>query len=373
MIRTDMHGSRDAPTLKVRVRVNRSHTQLTRSRVLWVCLLAGICVAVLVVVRNNGISLQRNRGPNAGTRVLVDDAIGWSPARDESERAFWRDRRLYFVVSPGRAGTKFMSNVFNCALNVRSFHEIEPKMNNETLHAVLLGGRREASFAARAAVKVSAIEEALLGSSPEIGYAETSHMFVKTFADVVLERLVREGDANVTIILLRRRMEDIVRSQAQLGWFLPGHSGRDNWYYSPREVHVSEQVLPGLVEQTQKGPHRRPTQLDHLLEYNMDVIQRGELLRAQVEADQELQDRVRFVRLDLEQLSDTGTTQQFLEQELGLQVDPARLSHLFLSDSNKRELQKERRHLGSGSELSDEAIAAALSDLSHLLHPGEPA
>lgn len=164
--------------------------------------------------------------------------------RDDLEshsQQFWNGRHLIFCVSPGRSGSKHLRNVLDAADNVRSFHEPQPAMTGSILQTVLIQGLRSQSFNDRSEVKLNAIRNELEGTIPGVAYAETSHMFVKTFSDVVLHGL---GDiANITVVMLHRPLTRVLYSQLRLGWFAPGHSGYLVWYYDVKDLHESEQKV----------------------------------------------------------------------------------------------------------------------------------
>lgn len=246
---------------------------------------------------------------------------------------FWKGRNLFFCVSPGRSGSKHLRNVFDAAVDIRSFHEPEPSMTGNVLRSVLLQGLRAQSFQERADIKLSAIRNELEGTPLNVGYAETSHMFVKTFADVLLNRL---GDvANITVVALHRPLTRVIWSQLRLGWFSPGHSGHRVWYYDVQELHESERKVSFNFNLT--------TAVDRLIGYNADILHREAELRQQIGKMQERGrwDSVRVVDVNIDDLSSPSEITQFL-RNLGLRVDRQRIQLLSKQDDNTRELKKDR-------------------------------
>lgn len=260
-----------------------------------------------------------------------------------SDEEFFRDRHFVFCISAGRSGSKYLSNVLGVGEGVIALHEPEPKMTDGSLREVILKGRRLETFEQRKQVKMTAIREVLEGMDGDVIYAETSHMFVKTFADVVLETV---GDiAKVTVVFLRRPIKDTIWSQMRLGWFEHGHSGRDVWYYDVSEVHPSERMWRGL---------NGSTVVDLLLGYNVDVVKRGMELERLVQRrhSQGLWKRVKVMELlllDISGPSAEAGVRRFLSK-IGLVVDRDKLDLLKEMDRNERDVKKDRVRVGMRSE-----------------------
>lgn len=283
----------------------------------------------------------------SGPRVQLD------PATD-----FWRGRHAVFCVSPGRSGSLFLASVLGVGKGVFSRHEPSPRMHDVVLRDVLIHGQRAETFRARTAEKVGAMREALEGTPPSVVYAETSHMFLKTFADVVLHAL---GDlARVSILVLHRPRRDVVWSQLQLGWFSPNHSGRDVWYYGLGDVHPTERMVPNVTTTSEHF-------VDALIEYNADIDFRARALERSIN-DKHKRGAWSGVRLVHVQLADlaVGNTSgvESLLSSLGLQVEPARLNLLREQDVNDREVKKDRVHVTGSLSDVDARIRTFYSRLS---------
>lgn len=263
--------------------------------------------------------------------------------RADQDTSFWQDRHLIFCLSPGRGGTKHLRNVLDASRNVRSFHEPPPTMTGSTLTKVILEGRRKETFTSRAIGKLSAIREQLDGTMMDVVYAETSHMFVKTFADVVLDNI---GDvANISIVDLHRPASQIVASQIRLGWFTKEHSGLGRWYYDVSGVHLSERVL-NLSTNAEINVLDNTTEqsvIDKAIAYVADVRVRSDKLRERVD-HMHTQGRWRNVRVidaDVRHLDKTENVQKLLRQ-LGIEPEPRRLELLPQQDDNEREMRKDK-------------------------------
>lgn len=252
---------------------------------------------------------------------------------------FFHRRHLIFCVSPGRSGSSYLKKVLDVTEGIIARHEPEPKMNGHFLEDVILEGKRNETFQQRSVLKLGSIRDALEGTTPDVAYAETSHMFVKTFADVVLQEL---GDiAKISIIFLQRPTRDTVWSQLQLGWFSRGHSGKNLWYYNPNDVHISEKQIAFAVNASNP--------IESLIGYNADVLQRGVHLEQTIK---KMHKKRRWRRVQMRELLlmdvsgasvETGTLR--LLSSLGLRADKARLSMLGEQDRNSRDAKKDKYHV----------------------------
>src|SRR5271163_992947 len=105
--------------------------------------------------------------------------------------------RYIFCINAGRSGSNYLAELLATAQGVAAFHEAEPWMHGAPLHR--LNVEPLSSSYAERRVKLDGIAR-LLAERPWAGvYAETNHMFIKTFFDVVIDEL-----ANVEVIHLRR-------------------------------------------------------------------------------------------------------------------------------------------------------------------------
>lgn len=295
----------------------------------------------------HGIRVQNRRYSSAfllqtwAAVLMLLYLIIWIGGRSEtrldrlSDEQFFRGRHLIFTVSGGRSGSKYLSEVLGVGEGVLGLHEPEPKMNGDVLKQVLLDGRRQETFEERTFDKVEAIRDVLEGMDNDVVYAETSHMFVKTFWDIILYTL---GDiAQITIVFLKRPLRDVVLSQARLGWFATDHSGKDVWYYDPANVHSSQQVWESF---------NATDQLGLLLAYNIDVIKRGDGIKQLVRKQHEVGywKHVKIKEVSLDEISGTKIERGVSRvlHRIGLEVDDEKLKLLTRMDRNDRDEKKER-------------------------------
>lgn len=311
------------------IRVNDKRYIGTQVFLVWFILLVGLLLLRVIVKR------RKESGDD-----LADDANG-----------LWKNRHLIFAMSAGRSGSKHLRNVLDCAENIRAFHEPNPAMNGNTLKEIFLQGHRKQTFESRANEKLIAIRRELEGTKPSVSYAETSHMFVKTFADVVLSRL---GDvANITILDLNRPMSKVILSQLQLGWFTAHHSGLDSWYYNVFDIHSSEQVV-----HFNHSFISYQSQIDKLIAYNADVLQRRHNLRVEIERMQKKENRwknVRVVDVSIDQLTAVDDIMRFFNQ-LNLEADQRRVELLSMQDDNRRQFKKDRADIHSAPDQVDNRL-----------------
>lgn len=264
--------------------------------------------------------------------------ITYFAGEDLASQEFWRGRHLIFSASAGRAGSAYLRSVLECADSVYSLHEPIPKMNGPDLVHVLLEGRRVDTLRDRRARKLGAIRDALLGTHESVVYAETSHMFIKTFADAVLSEVGDVAGANVTILVPTRNLFDVVLSQLQLGWFASNHSGRGVWYYAPSDLHITERNL----NLSHPSDH---SAIADAVGYNLDIVERTLTLKKLVDK-QHSEGRwtgVRVVEVSINDIAPQESLKisQFL-LSLGLSPISEKISMLQEQDENRREFKKER-------------------------------
>jgi hypothetical protein len=231
-------------------------------------------------------------------------------------------------------------------------------------------GLRSSTLPSRTVQKASAIGAALAGTDPNVAYAETSHMFVKTFADVVLKTLAKDA-GRITVIILKRDVRAVVLSQLKLGWFANGHSGYDVWYYNPETVHPSERQ--NVMRESSCFSHTSDpmhlSALDAAISYVADIAARSLALEAHIAAEH-AQGRllnVLVARAQLEQLVGGGAEGiAFFLGEIGLRPDHGKIAVLGMQDRNARESKK--NHVES--EVSYKDVAARVAAISETMLPG---
>ena len=137
------------------------------------------------------------------------------------------DYRLIFCISSGRAGSKYLANLLDSAVGVYGFHEPDPKMIDD--HLILINQYKYEQTFMQRNFKVAHIKHRLQGLPEKSVYCETSHMFIKTFFDVVIKGFPRQ----VEVIVLRRYLPRVVKSFIELGYFSKVNKNWPLWMSSP--------------------------------------------------------------------------------------------------------------------------------------------
>jgi len=179
-------------------------------------------------------------------------------------------RRIILTISTGHTGTMWLVRVLRCTAHA-VVAEHEPKPALVSFHELLLFGRNT-SYAKREAEKLpvflSALTNATANSNGSI-YAEISHMFIKSWADVFTKWLAKvdpRGERfDVDVVVLRRYLPIVARSYLVDKTWDPGQrlaswSGGEYLLY-----HRNFAILPPLAAL------RASDALDLVLGYLVDM------------------------------------------------------------------------------------------------------
>ena len=169
------------------------------------------------------------------------------------------DRRLVFSINAGRSGSKYLAQLLGTAAGVNSFHEAEPKMSGEFI--AMINAKPLDLSRDKRRIKAVAIAQTLRGMTPEQIYAETNHMFIKTFFDVVLEDF-----ANVDVVVLRRGLVQVLKSFIELGYFSVRNPLSLAWMSSPNAATAAIRPL---------GSDSSLDQFDLCIAYLLDIEARA--------------------------------------------------------------------------------------------------
>ena len=157
----------------------------------------------------------------------------------------FKKKQFIFSINTGRAGSEYLSSILATAEGVWADHEPDPKMVGDILRFVTDKSYQE-SYDARI-YKASAIKTILTESSYSV-YAETSHMFIKTFFDVVISEL-----SNIKVVFLKRNLIDTLYSFYKLGYFSVRNKYWKDWMISPYSVTSAIPCFLGKDEQDEIG------------------------------------------------------------------------------------------------------------------------
>lgn len=211
------------------------------------------------------------------------------------DRATPEPRRLVFAISPGRSGSAFLARLIDATADASASHEPRPRMNGGFLRG--LDEARLAATYRRRRVKIVQLLLALRALPAGHTYAETSHMFVKTFYDVVLDFF-----PDVRVVHLRRRTAEVIRSFVQLGYFGTASTHWRHWMHDPYD---SQSLVPPVVDEAAADS------FDRIIAYLIDVEARGARLREQYPD-------VPVVTARLEEIGDPSGARALVEK-LGLE------------------------------------------------------
>lgn len=167
---------------------------------------------------------------------------------------------LIFSISSGRAGSEYLSTLLETGRDVIAEHEAIPQMHGEPLmrcmHEPL-----EDSYASRR-IKADAIAATLRANPSARAYAETNHMFIKTFHDVVLREFAAHP---LFVVHLRRPLVNVLHSFVRMGYFTDRNRAWPAWMHEPD--------VPNALTPLPPGPH---DSIDRAIGYLLDIEARGQ-------------------------------------------------------------------------------------------------
>jgi hypothetical protein len=174
------------------------------------------------------------------------------------------DRQYIFCINTGRSGSDYLAKLLDSAAEVSAFHEPKPEMTRAMLGLVTNNTYRN-TFSKRA-FKAKAIRELAKSVNAKV-YAETNHMFIKTFCDVVAKRL-----KNVKVVFLKRNLIDTLYSFYELGYF-------SNWEESWKEWMILPNAKTAAIQTMIKG--EKPDQVSLIIGYLLDIRARAARFKAE--------------------------------------------------------------------------------------------
>ena len=170
---------------------------------------------------------------------------------------------LIFSISSGRAGSGFLAALLGASADAAASHEPRPRMSGVFVRNLSAASMMETY--ARRRIKIIQILRQV-GSLPSgFTYAETSHMFVKTFYDVVLDHF-----DDVRIVHLRRDLPQVIKSFAELGYFTDASTHWRHWMHDP---FLAQPLLPPAVDEAEADS------FDKIIAYLVDIEARAAALR----------------------------------------------------------------------------------------------
>ena len=171
--------------------------------------------------------LVRDRLPNLDNlpySILNNDVLFEKLVNSHIEE--FRDRHVVFCISSGRAGSGYLSDILSRYTNSISLHEPLPRMTGRYLDLsrpdIIYDTKRYRR------IKLMGILGMLKNSDRDIPYVETSHMFIKTYYDIVTDFF-----KNIDVIVLRRELSSVLKSFVELGFFSRQLKQWSLWMHKP--------------------------------------------------------------------------------------------------------------------------------------------
>jgi len=202
-----------------------------------------------------------------------------------------KDRRLIFCINSGRSGSQYLAELLATARKVRCFHEPPPNMSGEALDLVTQHPYEFSRQERR--IKCVGIAHRLRKMAPGKIYAETNHMFIKTFFDVVLAEY-----RNVEVIVLRRELAKVIKSFGDMGYF--SKASPVSWRWMSR-ADAATTALPPVMPFDEMDP------CDRAIAYLLDIEARAVRFKSEYP-------NVRTHDIRLEALNDIKSVQAFFKQ-----------------------------------------------------------
>lgn len=126
-------------------------------------------------------------------------------------------RQMIFCINPGRSGSRYLARLLDTAPEVTAEHMADPQMIGEELRRVMDGAAPTGESRWH---KGDALARRLEQLPPGSIYADTSHMFIKTWSNAVLRRF---PESSLRVVVLRRDVIATAASFLRLGCFAEGN------------------------------------------------------------------------------------------------------------------------------------------------------
>ena len=167
-----------------------------------------------------------------------------------------KECRAIFCITTGRSGSGYLHKILSMGKNIKSHHEPGPAMFFKYLVSVTENGL-DSTYKQRYDAKVPSIVDII---NDGLVYAETNHAFIKTFYDVVTDKLM-EMNCRMDIIILRRYIPDLLYSLKRVGF----DKYVNKYYYDPnKEGKISTMKYNDI-------PNSNKDEYDRILSYIIDI------------------------------------------------------------------------------------------------------
>eukprot|EP01104_Vermistella_antarctica_P006514 TRINITY_DN17216_c0_g1_i1.p1 TRINITY_DN17216_c0_g1~~TRINITY_DN17216_c0_g1_i1.p1 ORF type:complete len:461 (+),score=69.78 TRINITY_DN17216_c0_g1_i1:206-1588(+) len=233
-------------------------------------------------------------------------------------------RRLIFCASPAKSGNRLLAALLTTAEHLLSRFEVEPRMRDPYLDD-LLQHSASFSFDKRKAIKAQFVAHMVnedMGTLPHYIYAETSHMFLQTYYDVIFDTF-RHPNYRITIVVPRHHVPQLVQSYIQHGWFFPDHLGRHRDYFWLEDAEHSplHGILANRTTSTHIRGHPDPFRsVSASITRALDYIAHVELQLIHFRSVVESLEHVDIVEVTVEDLVESDSAMKFLQDPLSLRL-----------------------------------------------------
>lgn len=243
-------------------------------------------------------------------------------------------RRLVFAASPGRSGTEHLARLFGTAKRTVAHHEATPTMTGMWLRRIAYEDPAR-SYDERS-MKCDALRLEL-EHVPDGGlYVDTSHMFIKSFADVVVDSF---DHRQITILVPRRPLVQLAASMLSLGWFSSLAPAWPDWLLPPTCPESRFPISPDEVT----------GRLDLIIGYVMDSELRTRELR-------ERTPDIDWIDLDVNRIGEETIVRGLFERLL---TGPTDATWAVTSRSaNVKVVEKRQRQAGIPAAQVEQGIAS---------------
>ena len=232
--------------------------------------------------------------------IAKQQVIAAKQRSEELKSVNIKDNRLIFCINSGRSGSEYLKSLLGSAEGVTAFHEALPWMNGDHLKAAM-EYPLENTFTQRYE-KVVAVKETLNHLPPGQIYAETNHMFIKTFYDVITKSFPHEL---LTVIILRRDLVKVLKSFITMGYYSERNEVWPLWMH---RVPSANSVLKPYK------PYEEMDTFDRALSYLIDIEAKAQAFtRDFTECD--------ILEVDLENLQDYQSVSAFFSK-IGIEPTP---------------------------------------------------
>lgn len=240
--------------------------------------------------------------------------------------------RLVFSANPGRSGSGFLARLLDTSPSIDAGHERDPALTGPWVRRVAFQGHDESS--AERMIKLDVIARECAHLADGMIYADTSHLFVTTFADIVLDAVDHEL---VSIIVLRRDPVLVARSYFTLGTLGPNEGPWHGWHAAPSAPAMRFRLDRSEIT----------NQFDLIFGTLVDSVARTNDLRTHAPG-------VTWIDVWLDQLT-TGRGAADLFRQLGVPV-PESLDDVPAAPVNVKRLQKDEVDLDVSTDLVTERL-----------------